>query len=1093
MTGSDSPPSGSSAQNNLDAAREHLAIAQEKYPALLKEYEKLHAEFPNQPEKELMQKALKDVYGNDADKMGAQIAQDANHKYIFDIGENIVQAKAALSEAGLNNVGNKLLRSREVFRIKQTRDALTHPEQSDLSKLDEKDFASYAEQAQKQVDEILVKTRETVVPPDKEEAKQKAIKLLEETESNLASFKKSNTYAITTPQDLTSKEVVDAVHMQEVYTGGYVNALKHSLKDEGYVFDKYQYPDTDKPIDVFPVPPGGTPGDNPLDQLTGRRTELAHHHSKSHIPDAIERSQTNTLIKLPDQVKDLTLPTVKVDPKTVAIKEPEKETVPASGEKAGTSTDQQSTSVKLVALPGGVSPGEEGEEASQTGRHKLVGTGRSGQAQKRNTLSPQSADDGGNPANRDPRYGQAPTGNSSHPPAKTTATGTKDAATTSKETNPGTNTETAPSSRVAGGLSAGVSGYLTYGGIMQTAEGVEQLKNGEVVKGTTNVAVGVTSTTAGGVGLAKAIVNPEWAEKTGANVVFENFERANLALMVVQGVAEVATAPDGKKGEVGIRVGGSMFAATATSSVIEGLGVTSATAGGAALAALGPFAAAAVGGIMIKRAFDMDHMEGDHIRAMNAIAPDDKHSHLNDEVARLKNTMLVAAYGESKDFVRDGNGHVDINNEANLKKAKNDMNPDQRKAMQAIIDVKADKAFQDMVMASAVDGVSAEAYMSEKQIQDYKNDQKAALERQYLQGTLTDVNAAIDTRNAIVPKDAQFALDANKDIILTDPKNQELLKTVLNKEYELTGKATANAEQMTYYWNLWNGKEKLAVHSALEESQKSTAVAISELNSLQWGADPKSHIDVTTEKEKKNLQALRDQANAMADANGGKQNIRTDFVYVATNNNRSNGDVGDIVTTDDRNEKLPAEIMKAYQEIYSNDPQHSKNVEIDQMLYKKDENGNEVPYGLAVWHIVDQKAMQEDDKAKGRHPRDYVNEVAYQIDAKGNVTLTSKTDKTNNAVGTPDKAKQPLTDKQIDAQLAGQLDELKHEGLAKLLGNGTLQAQLNNLKDACKKHGVELTELERKNDGHVTSQDIFNILHNAPLTAGNGKAPVNER
>jgi len=732
--------------------------------------------------------------------------------------------------------------------------------------------------------------------------------------------------------------------------------------------------------------------------------------------------------------------------------------------------------------------GGDDEQGPALKRNNRFGaTGKGGLVQTRNPLNDQSNhEEGGNPSARDPRYDQAPV-RASTLPTKEEVVPSATGGSVNSEATTRTKTPILEHPAVTGALTTGIHGFLTYNGIMETAEGIKELQNGQTGAGVTKVALGGTSTVFNGLLMMKS-ANPRLLGETAGDLVFENLERANLAVMAAQGIVEIVTAPDNKKGEVAFRMGSSAVTATASGAMIEGLGL-----GGGAIATLGPFAAAAASGLLLKRAFDMDHMEGVHINTMNEIAPDGSHSHLKAELAKLKNTMKVAAYGDNGDesgkFVKDSGGRlIDVNNQANLDKIEKGLTPEQRKSMQAIIDGQADQMFEARRTAPSTADIGFDETMTAKDIQDYKNNLKPDLERQYLQGMLAKINEAIETRDAIVPKDAKLALDANGDIALDNEKNRELLGVILNKEYDLATKATANSEQMFYYLNLVNGQKKLGVHNALEEAQKTTAVAISELNGIQWGADPNSHLDISQAETNKNIRNLRDQAAAMAKANGGQQNIRTDFFYVATNNNSKTGEVNDVVTTDDRNEKLPASIMKQYQDMYDDDHTHFKKMEIDQVIYKTDANGNKVPDKLVVWHIMDQNALQEDDKAHGRPKLDYVKDVSYQMDGSGQVTLTAKTSDGNAATGSTTKdgnKKSELTDRQIDAQLIEQLKPLEEQGLGKLLGSDDVREQLKRIKEACATNGTQLSDLDKNHDGHLTMQEISDALRNQSYMASN--------
>jgi hypothetical protein len=647
-----------------------------------------------------------------------------------------------------------------------------------------------------------------------------------------------------------------------------------------------------------------------------------------------------------------------------------------------------------------VPPGyEESNDVPGSIRNGSQKQGRGGVVQNRNSFTQEGlAEDGVNPAARDPRYGQKPsprnTGNGSQEVTNANAVvggqpangvtkqvaqdGVANAAInggvmpdgkTNSVTEPEVNIAPKTPSAITGSLSVAASGYMTYGGIVQSAEGISLIQNGQVGKGVANLGVGAVNATMGIMGAAETMA-PGSLEKMAGSVIAENFEKANLWVMAASAVVTIATANSADdKGMAAVHVTGSMVPSLLVGEI----------AGGGAAGIILPIGVAAGAGMLINRAFSMDKLELQHIKAMDDLKPDNTHTHLRIEADKLQNTLILAQLGDQ--LVKAQDGTIDMANQTNFDKAKATLTDAQWKTLEAACIKQADAMLDDYKMKAAAAG--SPDMSTAKEAEDERNGLIHSLEAQSL---LSPMQLAVQARSDYFPKDGVLALDKDGKIDLSNSKNMDVLREVFTRESDAASKVAIDTQRATYYWNLVDGEATLRQHIAQEELRKGTDVALAELNAVQWGAVPNSHVERTPEQSQTEVKALYDQAVTMAKTNNGQQNIVTDFFYVA---DTKGGDVNGFTSTNDRNAPIPADIMAAYSKDYDSRQAlglpHPRISSIDQVLFKDDGHGNQVAYGVVVWHIVDQQEMQKKDIAEGKQqPRNFIDDVAYSASIDGN-------------------------------------------------------------------------------------------------------------
>ena len=588
----------------------------------------------------------------------------------------------------------------------------------------------------------------------------------------------------------------------------------------------------------------------------------------------------------------------------------------------------------------------------------------------------------------------------------------------------------------------------SYFGAEQLSVGLSQLQNGNTLGGAGNIVVGGFNTVSGAAESAGVFV----AGKIPPSVT-TFFERANVGMMMLSSAVEIYNAPADKKGDAALR------SMTTTVSAFAAGDAAAAAGLGAVGGMLLPVGVAIGAGMLIDRGLDMQDLQAKHGHAMTAINADSGHTHLQALSEKLHTTIDTAAVGDQLN--KDSNGKIDFNDEANLSAAKKLLiNSKQWQDVQANCIKTADQMLgQEDVQRSGAGGYVPDMLTAEER-QAKRQNMIADLEKSSLQSTLGMLQTQRDIRDSYLPNNATLTYDANNNIDLTNPKNVAVVRGVLTRMHEDAEKGVKNTESMNYFLNLKDGTAELRAHYAQEEMLKTVGVATAELDAIRFKSSGKD-VAITPEQQAADKKMLNDAAKAQAKANHGVQNIRADYFYV----DHGNGYDQQLTSSDTRNQKMPDEVVADFDRLKAKSALKGENpveFSINQTLYKDDGKGHQVPTGIVVWHLINQEAMQAEDKAAGKKPRDYLNDVEYGVNyTTGNTTIATKGSTQTHAA----EKSAPKIPEKLDPEFAKIITSIEKKGLGAYFGDGDKKITLDEVRKTFAENKITGKMIDTNNDG----------------------------
>jgi hypothetical protein len=459
---------------------------------------------------------------------------------------------------------------------------------------------------------------------------------------------------------------------------------------------------------------------------------------------------------------------------------------------------------------------------------------------------------------------------------------------------------------VAKGSAAGMGALNIAAGVAALPEHVQQIRNGEIVKGGAGATLAGANITTGVISTTEAVA-PGMLRRG----VVAAAEKTAIPLMAAQGVYEIATAPDGKKGEAAGKFALSTGAAVATTALVteSAIGVSAAAAGTALAAGEGitlaggtaigaTIALPAVAALGVGWAFQKDlaitDLQRNHTNDMASIRPDVQgYKHLQAVADDLDKSARTAKFGEG--LAKGADGKIDVNNPENLDKIKQGLSPEDRKQIDALTKDAQSSALQNI--AHTIDQASA------------------------------------STASLMGGKHLVHSPDGKVD--LTNEANMKLLRNAVAREREETQKAATQTDQISAFPGFTKDETKLRAHIALESKGKNLDMAMSELNQIELN----KHKSITTQKSPDQMRM----DVAMAYANGTEV-VR--YKYTVRGNT--------LIPSDDRQPPL-SDYVK---EMYRVDPDTNKLV--NQALYGSDGKIQKV----IRWEIDDPNAISREAAPK---------------------------------------------------------------------------------------------------------------------------------